>query len=182
LFIQLGLFGGSCPIHRTVLPLQVPSMPTITALVYTHNDAERIGRTLETLRACDELLVVDRGSSDGTVRIAREYGAVVQHAKDCAQPSRLAACPWVLCLLPTESVSESLESSLYEWKLYAEEDVTRVAACSLFVRDEIAGGWGDGVPETRLVRRDWLEWNGALPRELRSTMLLQGDLLRFRTP
>lgn len=176
------LAAAGCPPNGTVLPLQVLSMPNITALLYTHNDGERIGRALESLRACDELMVVDRGSSDDSLRIAREYGATIRRVEECEHPTRVAACPWVLCLLPTESVSEALESSLYEWKLYPKSDVARIAACSLFVREEVAGGWGEPLPETRLVPRDWVEWSGTLPRELRSTMLLQGDLLRFRIP
>jgi glycosyltransferase involved in cell wall biosynthesis len=157
-------------------------MPPISALLHTLNDGAHIGRALESLRACDEIVVVDRGSSDDCVRIAREYGARVLRAEECEQPHRLAVCPWVLCVLPTELVSEGLESSLYEWKLYAETDVARVAAGSVFVREEVEGEWGDAIPETRLIRRDWTEWNGILPRECRSSMVLQGDLLRFRKP
>ena len=157
-------------------------MPPITALIHTLNDGARIGRALESLHACDEIMVVDGGSSDESIRIARDYGAIVRQAETCEHPNRIAACPWVFCVLPTELVSEALESSLYEWKLYPEADVGGIAGCSLFVREENDGGWGDPRPETRLVRRDWPEWDGPLPREMRSTMLLQGDLLRFRTP
>jgi glycosyltransferase involved in cell wall biosynthesis len=157
-------------------------MPRITALVHTRNDAMRLGRALETLRACDELMVVDHASSDDSARIAREYGAIVKHAEIGEQVIRLATCPWVLCVLPTESVSEALESSLYEWKLYSDNDVAGITACSLFVLEETHHGWGEPIPETRLIRREWVDWDGGLPRELRSTMLLQGDLLRFRNP
>ena len=157
-------------------------MPAITALLHTFNDGLRLGRALEALRPCDEILVIDHGSKDNTLRVAREYGAVVH--KDCSyeQTSRLATSPWILCLLPIESVSEALESSLYEWKVYATSDVARISACSVFVRKEKDFGWEEPTPETRLVRWDWSEWNGALPREQRSTMLLQGDLLSFRLP
>jgi glycosyltransferase involved in cell wall biosynthesis len=157
-------------------------MPAITALLHTFNDSLRLGRALETLRSCDEILVIDHGSTDHCVRIARDYGAIVREDYAYEQSSRLATNPWVLCLLPTESVSEALEGSLYEWRLYPESDVDRVGACSIFVRKETDSGWEEPTPETRLVRRDWTEWDGALPRELRSTMLLQGDLLRFRRP
>lgn len=157
-------------------------MPPITALLHTLNDEKRIGRALETLRSCDEILVIDQGSSDDCLRAARQYGAVIRHAETAATAIQHAACPWILCVLPSESVSEGLESSLYEWKLYAESDVVRIAACSLFVREETESGWGDPIPETRLVRRDWKDWNGWLPMEMRSSMLLQGDLLRFRAP
>jgi glycosyltransferase involved in cell wall biosynthesis len=157
-------------------------MPPVTAILHTLNDEARIGRALETLRSCDEILIIDHDSIDDTLHIVREYGAIVHRAAEIENPTSLAQCPWVLCLLATESVSEALESSLYEWKLYAPEDVTRVAAGSLFVREEVEGGWGEPVPETRLIPRSWTAWNGRLPREERSSMLLQGDLLRFRLP
>ena len=158
------------------------TMPPITALLHTFNDGLRLGRALETLRACDELLVIDHGSTDNSLHVAREYGATVRDGYAPEQSSRFAANLWVLCVLPSESVSESLESSLYEWKSYSENDVTRIAACSMFVRKETDSGWEESTPETRLVRRDWVEWNGALPRESRASMLLQGDLRRFRRP
>lgn len=157
-------------------------MPPITALLHTLNDGLRLGRALETLRACDEFLVIDHGSKDNCVKVAREYGATVREGYAHEQSSRLAASPWVLCVLPTESVSESLESSLYEWKTYSENDVARIAACSLFIRKETDSGWEESTPETRLVRRDWTDWKDALPRQSRGSMLLQGDLLRFQRP
>ena len=52
-------------------------MPSITALLHTENDALRLGRCLETLYPCDYIHVVDHGSQDGTVPLAREYGARV---------------------------------------------------------------------------------------------------------
>jgi hypothetical protein len=33
-------------------------MPKITALLHTHNDALRLGRALDSLRPCDEVLVI----------------------------------------------------------------------------------------------------------------------------
>jgi len=61
-------------------------MPHITALLHTANDALRLGRALETLRACDEIMIVDHESSDATVRIAREYGAQILPRKSGADP------------------------------------------------------------------------------------------------
>src|SRR2546429_9337423 len=52
-----------------------PVMPSITALLHTENDALRLGRTLETLYPCDDVIVVDHGSRAGTVRPACQDGA-----------------------------------------------------------------------------------------------------------
>ena len=50
-------------------------MPPITALLHTSNDGLRLGRALETLLPCAEILIVDHHSTDDTLRIVREYGA-----------------------------------------------------------------------------------------------------------
>jgi len=160
-------------------------MPPITAILHTCNDADRLGRALESLRPCDELLVIDHGSTDATLRVAREYGARIRLAElNPAQESYLASAlhDWVLYLLPSESLTEGLEASLYEWKLYQPGDVISISSCSAFVREETRDGWTEGRPSTRLIPKSWNHWDGDLPREASQSLLLQGDLLRFRLP
>ncbi|HKU28395.1 MAG TPA: glycosyltransferase [Candidatus Sulfotelmatobacter sp.] len=158
-------------------------MPGITALVHTHNDALRIGRCLETLYPCDEILIVDHGSSDGTVRVAQEYGARIARAgiePGHLQARDLAGCDWLLCLDARESLTESLAASLYEWKT---ESPAANSAFSIFVREETAEGWIENPrPQTRLVRSIWDEWQGRLPANEGSACTLEGDLLRFVLP
>ena len=61
-------------------------MALITALLHTENDGLRLGRALETVYACDGIVVVDHGSRDSTVRVAREYVARVVDARPKASP------------------------------------------------------------------------------------------------
>jgi len=160
-------------------------MPAITALLHTENDALRLGRCLETLYPCDHLLVVDHGSSDETVSVAREYGARVVGARPGAGPVQYfqAADPdWILCLDAHESVSESLAASLYEWKLRA-TDSPATGAFSVFLREEQKDGWLQvPVAQTRLVPRDWKRWEGHFPCPDSSALTLEGELLRFAFP
>src|SRR5579863_9472529 len=100
-------------------------MVRIAAVVHTYNDALRLGRCLETVYPCDEIVVVDHGSQDRTLQVAREYGARAIVAtggdKKFWQPSD---AEWILCLDPRESLTESLAASLFEWKAEAAgEDV-----------------------------------------------------------
>jgi hypothetical protein len=160
-------------------------MPAITALLHTCNDEARIGRALESLHPFDEVLIVDHGSADQTVRIARNYGAAIRIAQPDLSASVLAAGAkhsWIFCLRPTESLSENLEASLYEWKLYDEKDVRDVKGAAVHVREESSGVWTDLQPEARLVRKTWDNWNGFVPADDRRCMMLQGDLLRFQLP
>lgn len=49
----------------------------ITAIVITRNEEEMLGKCLDSLSFCDEIIVVDSNSTDSTVRIAKEKGAHV---------------------------------------------------------------------------------------------------------
>ena len=159
-------------------------MPPITALLHTANDALRLGRALETLRACEEIIVVDHGSSDATLRIAREYGARILSRKSGADPANYLQSVrynWILCLESRESITEGLEATLYEWRSAADVDTN--AAFAISIRDETADGWLDlPTPQTRLIPKTWIRWNGRLPADDPSTTVLEGKILRFILP
>ena len=157
-------------------------MREITALVHTQDDALRIGRCLETLYPCDQILIVDHGSQDGTLRVAQEYGARIMRVPKTRpeQVSRMASSGWILCLDARESLTESLAASLYEWKT---EVSPRQQAFSMFVREETAEGWIENPsPQTRLVPAVWDRWHGFFPANDASACALEGDLLRFVLP
>jgi len=158
-------------------------MPAITALIHTKNDALRLGRTLETLYPCDQIVVVDHGSQDGTLHVAREYGArVVASASEAADRNYLPAdAEWVLCLDPRESLTEGLAASLFEWK--TEHVAGDASAFAVFVREETAQGWLENpAAQTRLVRANWDRWKSMLPPNDPAAVALEGELLRFVLP
>ena len=68
-------------------------MPSITAVLHTENDALRLGRALETLYPCDDIVVIDHESRDATVRIARQYGAKVVDATATRLPQNYLQWP-----------------------------------------------------------------------------------------
>jgi len=161
-------------------------MASITAVLHTENDALRLGRALETVYPCDHILVIDYGSQDATVRVAREYGAKVIDAtpgllsQDYLQ---FAQAEWVLSLEPYESLTEKLAASLFEWKSEGAHRKIRAPAFSLFIREETADGWIEiPIAETRLVPRDWNRWQGRHPVTDPSALALEGELLRFKLP
>ena len=160
-------------------------MPPITALLHTHNDALRLGRALETLYPCDDILIVDHGSRDGSVQLAREYGARVISAVSGAPVQYYlpnARPGWLLCLDPCESLTESLAASLFDWKSLP-GDAIRASAFSVFLREETAQGWIDlPTEQTRLVPQNWNLWSERLPTHTSSATPLEGELLRFAFP
>ena len=52
----------------------------ITATIITLNEERNIARAIESLRCCDEILIVDSGSADRTVELAEKLGARVIEA------------------------------------------------------------------------------------------------------
>ncbi|HEY4351338.1 MAG TPA: glycosyltransferase family 2 protein, partial [Paraburkholderia sp.] len=90
----------------------------ISACIITLNEADRIDACIESLRFCDEIIVIDSGSADGTRDRAVACGArVIAHPfegyraqKDFA--ARSAQHDWVLCLDADERVTDALRASI----------------------------------------------------------------------
>lgn len=159
-------------------------MPPITALLHTANDSLRLGRALEMLLPCSEIVIVDHGSSDGTLRIAREYGARVVSAGDHAPAKHyldVARNEWILYMKPHESITENLQASLFEWSALPGSAVA--GGYSVFVREQTGEGWLElPAPQTRLIPSIWSSWRGGLPVHEPSAVALEGRLLRFSLP
>jgi glycosyltransferase involved in cell wall biosynthesis len=94
----------------------------ISATIITFNEERNVPRAIESLRCCDEILVLDSGSNDRTVEIATGLGARVVEASwhgYAAQKNiaaELASHDWVLSLDADESVSEALEAEIWQIK------------------------------------------------------------------
>lgn len=94
----------------------------ISATIITFNEERNVARVIESLRCCDEILVLDSGSNDRTVEIARKLGARVEEASwhgYAAQKNiavELASNDWILSLDADESLSEALEAEIWHIK------------------------------------------------------------------
>jgi len=94
----------------------------ISATIITYNEQRNIPRAIESLRCCDEILVVDSGSTDRTVEVAERYGARVIEAnwrgyagqKNYASDS--ATYDWILSIDADEALSEDLEGEIWQLK------------------------------------------------------------------
>lgn len=94
----------------------------LSASIITLNEEHNIARVVESLRCCDEIMIVDSGSTDRTVEIARSLGVRVLEnpwTGYAAQKNFAAAqCSndWILSLDADESLSEALEADIWHIK------------------------------------------------------------------
>jgi len=158
-------------------------MKKISALIHVENDGRHLSRALETLRCCDEILVVNHNSQrdrkDDAEKVAREYGASFKesiagvddgaYALDCQHD-------WILCVLPSETVSEGLEAAVLEWK---HSDGKPAPGYTVSIREQTKEGWRELGRQMRLVNRTCINWTGKLPPTASNSQEISGDLLRF---
>ena len=94
-------------------------MATLTIAVLALNEAKRLGDCLRSAQFADQLLVIDGGSTDGTVELARELGAEVHSYPDwqgfAVQRNRQIAharSDFILFLDADEEISPALQGEL----------------------------------------------------------------------
>ncbi len=97
-------------------------MLKISATLVTLNEEMNLPRALESLRCCDEVVVVDSGSTDRTVDLAQKLGARVVESEWLGYAAQKnfaaeqAAHDWILSLDADEALSEALEAEIWEIK------------------------------------------------------------------
>jgi glycosyltransferase involved in cell wall biosynthesis len=136
------------------------------------NEADRIGRCLESLAFCDELVVVDSGSTDGTREVARRFtdGVIEQpflgYVKQKNFALERATHDWVICLDADEALSPELREAVLA--ALAREDGP--AGYELDRITHYLGVWhdhGEWYPDwqLRLFRRSRGHWAGLDPHD-----------------
>jgi glycosyltransferase involved in cell wall biosynthesis len=164
--------------------------PRISAVVICGNEEANIADCLESVRWCDEIVVVDSMSSDRTPDIARRYtGRVIQRPWPgyVAQKNfalEQATCDWILSLDADERCTPELKAAI-EIALPPADGVDgfRVRRHVRYLNRWINhGGW---YPDwkLRVVRRGRAKWAGVDPHDKLvtegQTRDLDADLIHF---
>ena len=144
----------------------------ITATIITLNEERNVARAIESLRCCDEILIVDSGSTDRTVELADKLGVRVLEAGwlgYAAQKNRAAehaAHEWILSLDADEALSEALEAEIWNLKKSGPEygAYTMPRLARYLGRWIYHSGW---YPDrkVRLYHRDQAAWVGDFVHE-----------------
>ncbi|MEQ1898097.1 MAG: glycosyltransferase family 2 protein [Vicinamibacterales bacterium] len=93
-------------------------MPKVSVTIITKDEAEQIGPAIDSVRWADEIVVVDCGSRDDTVALARAHGARVEHRDWTGYLDQktyahgLAANDWIFSLDADERVTPALAAEV----------------------------------------------------------------------
>lgn len=121
----------------------------LSVVIITKNELRHIAACLESVRFADEIIVLDSGSTDGTVEIARQHGASVHQSEDWPgfgpQKNRvleLATQPWVLAIDADEQVTGALREEIIRVLKSPKYDAYEISRLSEFCGKPIRhSGW-----------------------------------------
>ena len=144
----------------------------LSVIIITKNESAHIVDCLRSVAFADEFIVVDSGSTDNTVALAREFGAKVEITPDWPgfgpQKNRaldLATGDWVLSIDADERVTPELAQEIQAVLAAPKADAYEIARlsefCGRFIRH--SGWWPDYV--LRLFKRGTARFNDVAVHE-----------------
>ena len=156
-------------------------MPSLSVVIITKNEEERIVRCLQSVQWADEIVVFDSGSMDSTVAICRKWtphvyetdwpGYGVQKGRALAK----VTCDWVLSIDADEEIMEGLRQEIQDCVAqdgagHAGYKIPRLnKVCGTYLRH--GGWWPDYHP--RLARRDKVIFN---TKRVHEGMVIDGSI------
>lgn len=139
----------------------------VSVLLLTFNEEQNLPRCFEALAWCDDIIVIDSGSTDETVELARRQGARVLYRKfdDFASQRNFG-------------LNEGLPR--HEWVLHldADEVVTESFVRELTALEPSPGIHAYHVPSKLMLHERWLRHAGMYP--VYQVRLGHRDKLRFK--
>jgi len=166
--------------------MTAPERPKVSAVLISLNAQAHLRECLQSVAWCDEIVVLDSGSTDATPAICAEFGAKFTLSPDWPgfgpQKNRavaLAAHDWVFSLdtdeVCTPELRAQLEGAARSGACPAYEMPRRSSFCGHFMRH--GGWWPDYV--TRLFRRGAARFSDSRVHE---RLVVDGATGRLTTP
>ncbi len=165
-------------------------MKKISAVLLTKNEEKNIERCLRSLQWVDEIVVVDTGSTDGTLPLVRQYTESI-HAGDMRKGfaynrnlgNEQASHRWILKIDPDEVVSGALREEIRD-VLSREDDVHGYLAAT---RSHFRGRWIRGcgwypMYQIRVFDKTRARWDNFVHERLSlegKTETLSNDILHY---
>jgi glycosyltransferase involved in cell wall biosynthesis len=151
---------------------------TLSVVIITFNEEANLLRTLESVKWADEIIVVDSGSTDRTVEIAKSYNAKVWvepwkgFAAQKNSALEKATGDWILSLDADEEVSEQLRKEIQalfqsgglaetrEWCLTMTGPHRDANRALDYLKGKLAGYY---VPRKNFFLGHWIRYGGFYP-------------------
>ena len=157
----------------------------LTVTVITLNEAAHIAAALSSVAWADEIIVVDSGSSDGTVGLARQHATRVEvtdwpgYGEQKNRAAAMASNDWILSLDADERVTPELAGEIRQTLAHPAAPGYRIPRATWYL-----GRWirtTDWHPDLqlRLYDRRAGRWNS---RPVHESIELQGQPGRLRHP
>lgn len=161
-----------------------PARIPISATIITFNEEANIVRAVKSLEFCQEILVVDSGSQDQTVTLAKKHGARVVsnpwrgygQQKNFAQG--LATHEWVLNIDADEEVSPELARELQNSAADSEQNRANIFGFAIPRKTFFLGKWirhGGWYPNylVRFAKKSFASWSEP---ELHESLQVKGKI------
>ncbi|HLB32677.1 MAG TPA: glycosyltransferase family 2 protein [Chthoniobacterales bacterium] len=169
-------------------------LPLSIALI-SYNEERNLARCLNSVAdLAAEIVIVDSGSTDATLRIAESFGAIIKHQQWLGYRDQknvaldLCTHAWVLALDCDEALSPELKQSILQF--FQQGVSERYDGACFNRRTWFLGRWimhGDWYPDTklRLFRREKARWTHPIHELIildGPATKLFGDLLHYSFP
>lgn len=158
---------------------------TIAGLVIARNEEQWIGHCLDTLAWCDQLLVIDDGSTDKTVEVAESKGASVISFKHSSfsrlreEALRRVETDWVIYLDADERLTPTSAREVQVKIETREAEVFRFRRRNIhFGRELKHGGWENDWVERVFLRSHLKGWQG----DVHETPVFKGKVADLALP
>jgi glycosyltransferase involved in cell wall biosynthesis len=132
------------------------SHPILSAIVLTYNEEQNLPACLSSMKLLGcPLFVVDSGSTDRTLEIAAQFGAMILEHPFTTHTEQWA---WALKNVPLES----------EWVIALDADQAITSELALEIKTQIGASTFDGlyVKRRQVFRKRWIKHGGYYPKYL----------------
>lgn len=157
----------------------------ISAVIITLNEEKNIEACLKSISFCDEIVVIDSGSTDATVSLAKKYTPLVFHRPFdhfSAQKNEAiskAASDWILSIDADERVSESLKLEILDVVSYhSRYQAYRIPRKNFIFGTHLKYGANRNDMPVRLFRRGASKFQGIIHERAD----INGEISKLESP
>lgn len=160
-------------------------VPKVSAVIITYNEEAIIAKTLSRLDWCDEIIIVDSGSTDKTVMICQEYGcSIFNRAFNGFGEQKTfgiskAKHDWILCIDADEVITEPLIEEIQEE--LRKKDIPfsgfEIPLNLVFMNKVFRYGKETNCNRVRLFNKNSGSWDGSVVHE---KVVLNGPAKRLK--